>query len=246
MRSMASDLGRKRAFGTLLLVTCALTACAGSNQFGGAQGLSVHQTGDLPPPEAVDLAAYSRPYRIGPFDELAVDVFGVPELSAKEVQVDASGRMSFPLVGTIEVSGKTPGEIEQSIAQLLRGRYVRNPQVTVNLMKTVSQVVTISGEVKKPGRYPVVGKMTLVSAIATAEGLAEFARKRDVIVFRTVGGQNYAALYNLDAIERGNYVDPEIFANDVIMVSDSKSRRIFRDFLSASPFLAPLIIVGLQ
>lgn len=240
-----SKLIRKLAVASLSL-TVVLAGCAGRQEFGSAQGLRVQQSDALPPPEQVDLAAYSRPYRVGPFDELIVEVFGIPELSSKELQVDASGRMSFPLIGTIEASGKTPGEVEQAIESRLRGKYIRDPQVTVNLKKTVSQVMTIGGEVKKPGLYPVLGRMTLLRAIATAEGLDEFARKNDVVVFRTVGGQNYAALYDLRAIERGNYADPEIFANDVVMVGDSSSRRLFKDFLSVSPLLAPLIIFGLQ
>ena len=239
-----SKLIRRLAVASLSL-TVVLAGCAGRQEL-GAQGLRVEQSGTLPPPEQVDLAAYSRPYRVGPFDELIVEVFGIPELSGKELQVDASGRMSFPLIGTIEASGKTPGEVEQAIESQLRGKYIRDPQVTVNLKKTVSQVMTIGGEVKKPGLYPVLGRMTLLRAIATAEGLDEFARKNDVVVFRTVGGQNYAALYDLRAIERGNYADPEIFANDVVMVGDSSSRRLFKDFLSVSPLLAPLIIFGLQ
>lgn len=242
-----SKLGRSKTLGTLSMVVLALVSgCTKQEKLGGAPGLRLEQTGNLPPPEQVDLAAYARPYRVGPFDELTVDVFNIPELSAKDVQVDASGRMSFPLIGTLEASGKTPGEVESMIEDRLRGKYIRNPQVTVNLKKTVSQVMTISGEVKKPGLYPVIGRMTLMRAIATAEGLGEFARSREVVVFRTVGGQNYAALYDLSAIERGNYNDPEIFANDVVMVSDSSSRRLFKDFLSVSPFLAPLIIFGLQ
>lgn len=224
----------------------ALCACASSAQFGGMQGLHVVQSQTLPPPQISDLAALDRPYRVGPFDKLSMDVFGIEELKDREFQVDASGRISFPLVGTVEASGKTPGEIENAIEERLRGKFIRNPQVTVNLKETVSQVVTVSGEVKKPGLFPVIGRMTLVRAIAAAEGTTEFAKKKEVVVFRTVEGRNYAALYDLRAIERGNYADPEIYANDVVTVGDSSSRRIFKDFLNASPLIAPLIIYGLQ
>jgi polysaccharide export outer membrane protein len=234
---------RKFAWRALFpLVLIVTSGCAGSPRFGGTEGLQVQQAGALPPPQPADLAAFERPYRVGPFDELIVEVFGIPELTAKEVQVDASGRMSFPLVGTVEVSGKTPGEVEETIEAMLRGKYIRNPQVTVNLKKTVSQLVTIGGEVKKPGLYPVIGRMTLMRAIATAEGMTELGRKKDIVVFRTVGGQNYAALYDLRAIEQGNYADPEIFASDVVMVGDSASRRLFKDL---SPLIAPVIIYGL-
>ena len=67
---MVSELSQKLTVGMLFLVASALVAgCAGPSQVGGAQGLHVLQAGELPPPEQVDLAAYSRPYRVGPFDE---------------------------------------------------------------------------------------------------------------------------------------------------------------------------------
>jgi polysaccharide biosynthesis/export protein len=223
-----------------------LTACAGPSALGGAKGTTIVQGDTLPEPDRTDLFAESRPYLIGPFDKLTIDVFGIEELTQKEVQTDASGRISFPLAGIIEAAGRTPGEIELEIEQRLRSRFVRDPQVTVNLKETVSQVVTVDGQVKKPGLYPVVGKMTLMRAVATAEGTAEFAKLDDVVIFRTVKGQQLAALYNLDAIRRGNYNDPEIFANDVVVVGDSKARRLFKDALQIVPLLTTPLIIALQ
>ena len=126
----------------------------------------------------------------------------------------------------------------------LRGRFVRNPQVTVNLVETISQTVTVDGQVNRPGIYPVVGRFTLMRAVATAAGTSEYARLDDVIVFRDVDGQTYAGLYNLGAIRRGNYEDPEIFANDIVIVGDSPQRRMFEDILAAAPLLTtPLVIL---
>jgi len=196
---------------------------------------------NLPPPQRSDLSAQQRPYLIGPFDKLSIEVFGVEELS-RTVQADASGRISLPLIGAVEAAGKTPEELSREIEQRLRGRYVRNPQVTVNLQETVSQVVTVDGEVGEPGLYPVVGNMTLMRAVATAKGATEFAKLGEVVVFRTVGGQKMAALYNLKAIRQGNYEDPQIFANDVVVVGNSQARRIFKDVLQAAPLITtPLI-----
>src|SRR3546814_21117547 len=96
-------------------------------------------------------------------------------------------------------------------------------------METVSQVVTVSGEVRKPGLYPVLGKMTLMRAIAQAEGSTEFADADNVVVFRTVSGQDMAAVYNLGAIRRGNYNDPAVYAHDVVVVGESGTRRLFTD-----------------
>ena len=94
--------------------------------------------------------------------------------------------------------------------------------------------------------YPVVGEMTLMRAVASARGLAEFAKLDDVVVLRTVNGQRYAGLYNLAAIRRGNYPDPRVYANDTVVVGDSSARRLFKDFLQVVPLLTTPIIVAFQ
>lgn len=233
-----------RRIAILLALACA--ACGGRAELGGAPNLQVLPGDQLPAPQRSDIVSAERPYLIGPFDKLVIDVFGIPELSEKEVQTDASGRISFPLAGVVEAAGKTPAEVEDELEGRLRTAHVRDPQVTVNLKETVSQVVTVDGQVKRAGLYPVVGRMTLMRAIATAQGLDEFASIEDVVVFRTVQGQKLAALYNLGAIRRGAYDDPEIYANDVVVVGDSQSRRMLYYFFQAAPLLTSPLVVLLQ
>ena len=236
---------------SVVCISVVLASCGGARRLGQIPNsistnanVQVAQSGILPPPDGTDLLEQNRPYLIGPFDKLSIDVFGIEELSKKEVQTDAGGRISFPLAGIIEAAGKTPAELEKIIEDRLKGRFVRNPQVTVNLKETVSQVVTVDGEVKEPGLYPVIGRMTLMRAVATAKGAAPFAKLSDVVVFRTVKGQKMAALYNLKAIRRGNYDDPEVFANDVVIVGNSEARRLFTDGLQVLPLLTtPLILL---
>lgn len=230
----------------VVAILLTLGACAGKTVLGGGENVQVSTSGDLPPPERADLFEQNRPYLIGPFDKLVIDVFGIEELSRKEVQTDAGGRISFPLAGIIETAGKTPGELEDIIEARLRGEFVRDPQVTVNLKETVSQVITVDGQVREPGLYPVVGRMTLMRAVATAKGTDEFAKLDDIVIFRTVKGQRMAGLYNLKAIRRGQYNDPEVFANDVVVVGDSAARRLFKDVLQIAPLLSTPIIVLLQ
>lgn len=199
----------------------------------------------LPAPNRTDLTVADRPSLIGPLDTIEVDVFNVPDLS-REVQVDASGRISIPLAGTIDARGKTAGELAKAVEAALRGRYVRNPEVTINIKSSVSQVVTIDGQVVEPGLYPVTNQMTLIRAIASAKGFSEFAKQDDVVVLRTVNNRKMAGLYNIAAIRSGMYDDPPIYANDVIVVGDSPQRRLFRDFISLSPLLAGPLIAILQ
>lgn len=227
---------------SILLTLFILPAC-GPTVLGGSPDVTVISSEGLPEPTRVDQLSSNRPYLIGPFDKLKIDVFGSEALS-KEVQIDASGRLSFPLIGVVEASGLTPGELSDELEKRLQGRYVRDPQVTVNLEETVSQVITVDGQVDRPGLYPVIGRMTLMRAVATAGGTSEFAKLKDVVIFRNVNGQQLAGLYNLKAIRRGGYSDPEVFANDVIVVGDSQARRLFRDFIQASPLITtPLIIL---
>jgi polysaccharide export outer membrane protein len=223
-----------------------ITSGCATKPLGGDPAVQVVESGALPAPSRTDVLSAERPYLVGPFDKLTIDVFGISELSQREVQTDASGRLSFPLVGTLEVAGRTPSEIEGLIKERLRGSYVRNPQVTVNLRETVSQVITVDGEVREPGLYPVIGRMTLMRAVATAKGTAQYAKLDDIVVFRTVGGQRYAALYNLKAIRRGAYADPEVFANDVVVVGDSPARRLFASLVQLAPVLSGPLIVALQ
>ena len=228
------------------IAALSLGACASTPPLRSSEAVTVVTSTELPPPHGTDLYAQDRPYLIGPFDKIRIDVFGIPELSERIVQVDAGGRASFPLAGSFQAAGLTPNQVAEELTRRLSGNYIRDPQVTVNLEETVSQVVTVDGQVVRPGLYPVVGRMTLMRAVATAGGTGEFARLDDVVVFRTVAGQRYAALYNLRAIRRGAYGDPEIFANDIVVVGDSQARRLFRDILQATPLIMTPIVALLQ
>lgn len=242
-KSKGRRLKRLLVFG----LCAALAGCAGGRPpIGGSRNISAVPATELPAPDRSDLLSDNRPYLIGPFDKLLISVFGVEDLSGQEVQIDSGGQMSFPLIGVVEAAGHTPAEVAATIAARLRGKYIRDPQVTVNLRETVSQVITVDGQVREPGLYPVVGRMTLMRAVATAKGLGEYAKLDDVVVFRTVRGQKYAALYNLKAIRRGAYDDPEVFANDVVVVGDSPGRRLFRDLVSVAPLLTAPLIIALQ
>lgn len=226
------------------LMATALAGCAGRQVLESTERLTVvKDSTTLPAPGRIDLTAGDRPSLVGPLDTIQVDVFNVPDLS-REVQVDASGRISMPLAGTIDARGKTSAELASAIEAALRGRYVRNPEVTINIKSSVSQVVTIDGQVVEPGLYPVTNQMTLMRAIASAKGLAEYAREDDIVILRTVNGRKMAGLYNMSAIRRGAYDDPSVYANDVIVVGDSPQRRMFRDFVALSPLLAaPLVAI---
>ncbi|WP_404335666.1 polysaccharide biosynthesis/export family protein [Sphingomonas sp. MMS12-HWE2-04] len=199
----------------------------------------------MPAPERADLIAPDRPSLIGPLDTIRVNVFDVSNLGG-EFQVDASGRIAMPLIGTIDAGGKTSEELASSIEQALRRHYVRNPDVTVNIRSSVSQVVTVEGQVTEPGLYPVTNQMSLMRAIASAKGMTEFGSDRQVVILRTVNQRRMIGLYDVTAIRRGVYEDPPIYANDIIIVGDLPQRRLFRDIIAVSPLLLTPLIAVLQ
>ncbi|WP_374525844.1 polysaccharide biosynthesis/export family protein [Sphingopyxis sp.] len=239
-----------RYFVCNILAAALLAGCAGkAPPVASAPNAPTTLLAELPVPESSDVIRSTRLAFIGPFSELRVEVFGVPELQ-RDILTDGEGNFAFPLIGTVAAAGKTPDKIAEEVQARLAGRYIRDPHVTVNFLSTdnplaaQSRVVTVDGQVNKAGAYPVVGRVTLMRAVALAGGLNEFAKLDDVIVFRDVGAKNYVGIYNLGAIRRGNYADPEIFPNDIVIVGDSPARRRFKDILQVVPaLLSPLILL---
>jgi polysaccharide export outer membrane protein len=224
-----------------LVSTIPLAGCSTPKLVGGAEVRAVSSEA-MPAPTGTDQILQQRAYVIGPFDKVTVDVYGVPDLS-RTVQVDAGGQISLPLAGTIEASGKTTGELAGLIEARLRGQYIRDPHVTVNT-DTVNQMITVDGAVNQPGSYPVQGRMTLMRAVANARGLTEFANTNYVVVFRRVNNQDLAALYDLRSIRQGIYADPEVYANDIVLIEESRARRIFKDLIQSSSLITtPLLAV---
>ena len=173
-------------------------------------------------------------YRVGPLDRLTLNVFQEPDLSLKQVQVDASGNLLLPLVGQLRVAGKTTAEVSAEIADRLR-RFLVDPQVSVIVDSSTSQKVTVEGEVREPGVFELQGRTTLLQAMAMAKGPTNVSRLNEVIVFRNIGEQRYAAVFDLKEIRRGEADDPQILGNDVVVVGRSTAKSIFRDTLTVLP-----------
>jgi polysaccharide export outer membrane protein len=199
---------------------------------------------ELPGPQGQIGAEQSYDYKVGPFDKLIVDVMGIEDLADRRVTVDGSGNISLPIAGVVHVSGLSLGEATSRIIKQLRAGHVRNPRVAVNLEQSVSNFVTVDGEVAQPGNYPILQGMTLMRAVAAARGATEFARLREVVIHREVNGRQMIALYDLAAVRRGAYADPVLYPNDIVVVGDSPGRRLFQQIVSVSPlFVSPLVAV---
>lgn len=215
------------------------SGCASVPALQSNESVQVVGGSELPPPTA---AGMEGGYQIGMFDRLIIDVLGFEELAKREVQVDAAGDIALPIAGSVRAAGRTPAQVAQDISVKMQAGHIRNPQVSVNLFQSTSQYVTVEGQVTEPGNYPLVGDMTLMRAVAAAKGPAEFAKLDDVVVFRTVDDKRMVALYNLAAIRRGYYSDPQLYAKDVVVVGDSPGRRLFTRIVQASSLItAPII-----
>lgn len=175
-------------------------------------------------------------YRIGPLDLISVTVFQEPDLTLKEVPVDSSGQILLPLIGSTTAANKTSTQLAHEIAAKLEDRYLRDAQVTVLVETSAKQRVTVEGEVRTPGIYPIQGRTTLIDAVALAQGPSQYARVKEVVVFRDIDGIRAGALFDLGAIRRGEADDPEILAGDRVVVGQSRVKSVFRDLLAAAPF----------
>ncbi|WP_339760451.1 polysaccharide biosynthesis/export family protein [uncultured Hoeflea sp.] len=156
-------------------------------------------------------------------DVLAIEVFQADQLN-RTVQIDSTGRVSLPLIGTLTAGGKTLRGLEQEIKDLYQARYLQKPEVSVFLKESVGQRVTVDGEVAEAGLFPVTYNTTLLDAIALAGGLRDLADQKKVYVYRTVGGDKYLANFNVASIRNGRSPNPRIYGGDVVVVFTSQSR----------------------
>jgi polysaccharide biosynthesis/export protein len=113
-----------------------------------------------------------RDYKVGPEDLLEIGVYGQKELQ-RFVRVNGSGDITMPLIGIVQVAGLTPQQVESRLQELYATSYLRNPQVSVFVKEYRHQQVAVTGAIKKPGTYEMIGPRTLVEMLALSGGLDE-------------------------------------------------------------------------
>jgi polysaccharide biosynthesis/export protein len=219
----------------------ALAGCAGGES---RIPLNSYQT-VAPSSTTAPQAAVAADYLINPFDELRIDVFGEPDLSLTELPVSPTGRIVMPMVGEIKAEGRTAAELSNDIARALH-RYLRNPQVAVNVTEFTSQKVTVGGAVRSPGAFPVTRQVTLMEALAMGQGLSDYSKRGEILVFRRKDGQQYVARFDLNLIETGQAENPEILPGDIVVAGYSESRRLFADAIAVLPAAVGIFIALIQ
>lgn len=186
--------------------------------------------------------AVGMDYRIAPDDVLRVQIYHEPGLSLEDAEVTAAGMVRMPLIGGVPVAGLSVSEASDVIAGRLGERYLVSPQVTVFVKKAVSRRITVDGEVREPGLYPIEGRIGLLQALALAKGPRRLASLKQIIVVRQTEGQRKAASFDLNAIRRGEASDPEILPGDTIIVGLSRAKAILGGTLLALPALGAAFI----
>lgn len=157
-------------------------------------------------------------YAIGPDDVLDVTFWGEKDLAA-EVVVRPDGNIALPLIGDVAAAGLTPAELTARIRDAAAD-LLELPMPTVIVKQINSRKVSITGEVAKPGRYPLVGSMTVLELIALAGGFTDFADQKNIGVVRTTGGIQASITVNYKKLARMQDLHENIalLPGDIIVV----------------------------
>jgi polysaccharide export outer membrane protein len=154
--------------------------------------------GVTPPPD----------YVIGADDVLSV-VFWRDEEMSSEVTVRPDGKISLVLINEIHAAGLTPEQLRVAVTEAA-AHFVADPTVTIVVRQIKSRKVTITGQVSKPGSYPLLGPTTVVQLISEAGGVLEWADAKNIILLRTVDGKQASYRVNYRNLERGKSLQENV------------------------------------
>jgi polysaccharide biosynthesis/export protein len=190
----------------LLLVATSL-AGAGAHAKGGFWA-SQDKTEEVKPSKRPPGSQVDAAYKIGPEDVLQIDVWKEAEIT-RSVPVRPDGKITLPLLNDVQAAGLTPMELAGVISEGLK-KYINNPQVTVSVSTVNSRRVYVTGEVTKPGAFPLLPNMTVLQALTSAGGFTQFAKIKNTYVLRTEGGQQVKHPFNYKAVVEGRKPEDNI------------------------------------
>jgi protein involved in polysaccharide export with SLBB domain len=137
------------------------------------------------PAHAADEVRVIPQYRLGTADKIRVITFGEDSLSGEFI-IGGSGKVSLPLVGEVQAAGLTVPEFQTEVQSALKNGYIQDPHVSVEVL--TYRPFYILGEVQKPGEYPYSNGLTVLNAVATAEGFTYRANTKRVFIKRVDSG----------------------------------------------------------
>ncbi len=141
-------------------------------------------------------------FTLGPADVIHVSVWKNTDLS-QTVTVGPDGFISLPLLGDVHVAGLTANQLAKDLSSRLSA-YVVSAQVTVSVVEIRSRQVYVTGQVGKPGGYPLIYPITVLQLIAQAGGLGTFANRKGIIVLRGTNGNSQRLSFNYVAAIHGD------------------------------------------
>lgn len=169
----------------------------------------------IPPAKPVDITS-----GLNTGDSFEVRVFGEPDIGGS-FQVQEDGSIVFPLLGRLDVLGKTQGQLAALLQAKLADGFLRDPQVTVVMTGRENLEVSVLGQVQKPGTFAYVEKLTLVQAISDAGGLTDIAHKRRVKLTRQTDQGQKTFEVSVLAITEGREPDILLQPGDIVFVPES-------------------------
>jgi len=154
---------------------------------------------------SVSLSSAPVDYQLRPLDLLDIRVFQEDDLTMTN-KVSQAGTLTFPLIGSVKVSGLKVHEAEILITDKLKDGYIKNPQVTILVKEYAARRVSVLGEVKKPGtvEIPPEEALTLLQAVAYAGGFQNVAKTDEVVVRRMIDGKETKTKVNATKLMRAD------------------------------------------
>jgi polysaccharide export outer membrane protein len=166
----------------------------------------VAPSGNRPKPQSTEAGLLTEPgFTIGPEDVLAVHVWREADVTG-DVTVRADGMITLPLIRDVKAAGLTPNELAEHIQTSMR-EFITDATVTVIVKQMNSRKVFITGEVAKPGVYPLRSTITVMQFIALAGGLTEFAEANEIAVLRVKDGNTTTLKVPYKDIAKGKRVE---------------------------------------
>jgi len=165
--------------------------------------------------------ADSSQYTLNPGDVLEVTVWKEDGLD-REVLVLPDGGISFPLIGSVSTTGKTPAVLEAEIKKRISG-YIPDASVSVAVKAALGNVISVVGQVNKPGELIVGHRTSVIQALSIAGGLTPYASTSNIIILHREGDKEISTPFDYDDVSRGRGLETDVILTpgDVIVVPNA-------------------------
>jgi polysaccharide export outer membrane protein len=159
-----------------------------------------------------------EPYRLNPGDILSISVWNEEALQ-QDVLVLPDGTISFPLVGIIQVSNRTPAQVQKEISEKL-SRLIPDPEINLSIRAVEGNNIFIIGKVNQPGRFPMTRPTDIVQALSLAGGFTPYAKTEEIQVLRRTGNKQKVINFDYSRIAEGRALETNILlrSGDTIVV----------------------------